>query len=104
MRIEIPFGNKKVVLDYGLKEPDFVSRNEVKQYAEVEQLSKKLRKLNKKIRKNSKRFGQTEFYVTDLEDPDAELLKRRGFKVVYRTKTLKNGEVVLIPNQRKITV
>ncbi len=104
MRIELPFGNKKVVLDYGLKEPDFVSRNEVKQYAEVDQLSKKLRKLNKKIRKNSKRYGQTVFYVRGLSDADAELLRRRGFKVVYRKKTLKDGKPELVFDQLKITV
>jgi hypothetical protein len=104
MRFEIPIGNKKVVLDYGCKEPDFVSREEVKQYAEVGQLSKDLRKLNKKIRKNSKRFGQTEFYVRGLSDADAELLRRKGFKVTYRNKTLKNGDPVLVKDQLKITV
>jgi hypothetical protein len=104
MRIAFGIFTKKVVLDYGLKEPDFVSREEVKQYAEVEQLSEKLRKLNRKIRKNSKRFGQTEFYVRGLSDADAELLRRKGFKVVYRNKTLKNGEPELVKDQLKITV
>jgi hypothetical protein len=104
MRIAFGIFTKKVVLDYGLKEPDFVSREEVKQYAEVEQLSKDLRRLNKKIRRNSKRFGQTEFYVRGLSDEDSDLLRRRGFKVVYRTKTLKDDRVELIPDQLKITV
>jgi hypothetical protein len=104
MRIAFGIFTKKVVLDYGLKEPDFVSREEVKQYAEVEQLSPALRKLNKKLRKSSKRYSQKEWFVRGLEDSDVELLKRRGFKVTLRTKTLRDNEVILVANQYRITV
>ena len=104
MRIEIklPF-EKKIVLDFGMKEPDFVSATEIKQYSKKEQLSPKLRHVHKQLKRNARRFGCSELIATDLTDQDIALLERRGYRVRMRTKMHK-GNVVADYKSWKISV
>lgn len=104
MRLSFGIFSKKVVLDYGFKEPDFISKKEVKQYAEVDQLSRRLRLLNKKIKRDSKLFGKTEFFVRCLSPEEITVLERKGFYVRLRNKTLRHGQVKLIKDQYLVTV
>ena len=95
MRIKLRFFGKKLVLDYGMKEPDLVTSKEVLQYANKDQVSKKLRRVNKLLILMAKRHNVTEIYVKDLTEDERMTLTRRGFVVSVRTRTVKGIKVAM---------
>jgi hypothetical protein len=103
MRIHFKLLGRIVNFDFGFKETDMISSKEVKQNANVYEISPKLRAVHRKITIMSKRYNQTEFFVQDLSEDDIEILRRKGFRVTLRTRTLK-GQIVVKLNHYRITV
>jgi hypothetical protein len=95
MRFKIKLFGKKLILDYGLKEPELVTSKEVLQYANKDQISKELRRVNKLLTIMSKRHNLTEVYAKNLSQIDIDILTRRGFIVSVRTRTVKGKEVAM---------
>lgn len=93
-----------VKIQFGFKEPDFVSKNEIKQYSKKDCLSPKLKRLHWVMKYKARRFGTTEFIVRNLSDDDIGVLERKGFYVRMRNKTLMNGKTKLVRDQWIVTV
>ena len=94
MRIKIRFFGNQLLFDYGFKEPDFISAEEVRLYTNEDQLSPKLRKIDKMFRKVSKRHGIKEVFVKDLSPMEIDLLTRKGYTCTLRTRMIKGKSVI----------
>jgi hypothetical protein len=93
---------KRIILDFGMKEPDFITAEQVKQYAEPKQLTPKLKSVHRKLKIISRRYNQTELIVKDLTSEERLLLRRRGFDVKCYTK-MKKGKTIFKHNHHVIT-
>jgi len=100
MRIHFKIFGKNLIMDYGFKQPDFVTAEDVRQYAKVEQLSKKLIKLHHKLLYSSKRLGVTEIYTRNLTQSELKILESKGFNVTVRTRTKKGNTTVMMNHYR----
>lgn len=104
MRIKINLFRKKLFLNFGLKEPDFISAKEVKEYAKVDELSSRMVNLNKKLKKFSKTYGITEVFVKGLTVEEISILENKGFAVTLKTKVLHDGQIEIVKNNYKVTL
>lgn len=104
MRIEFKlFFLKRIVLDFGMKEPDFITAEAVKQYSKKDELTPKLRSVHKKLKFVSRRYNHTELRVDNLTASEIGVLRRRGFSVKSRTK-MKKGETIFLHDHYLISV
>lgn len=103
MKIKKKFFGVPFILSFAFKAPDFITSEDVKDYAKVEELPKKLIKIHKKLKHASRRLGVTQIYVRDLTQSEIRFLESKGFTVTIRTRTVKNREVVMM-NHYKISI
>ena len=94
MRLKLKFFGKRLLFDFGMREPDLITANDVRFYANKDQLSPRLVRVNKLLTKSSKRYRKTFVYVKDLLPEEIDILQRRGFTVTCRTKTIKGTKTV----------